>query len=124
MSIDPKPRVQIDLKTIMLIMAFFGAGTWGGVILFARKAAWWLVEPPMTAAVDSIVPKERARTDSVVKAALDSVRIEGRSRFKRLEDILEEMPGGKSASRRVREKESSRRNMFGSIPSTQEIVIF
>ncbi len=124
MSIDPKPRIQVDFKTVMFIMAFFGIGTWGTLWVTVRKAAWWVVEPPMRAAVASIIPQERARTDSVLKAGVDSLRAENRANFKKLREVVEELPGGKAAAKRVRQREQESRRDFGAIMAPQDIVIF
>lgn len=118
----PKPRLLIDFKAVMAIMVFFGAGTWGGCLLLARKVAWALVEPPMKAAVAEIVPRERARTDSLVRSALDSSAARSGRHYQRLEDLLLEMPGGLQAARRLQKRQAERRQLTG-IPS-QEIVIF
>ncbi len=112
MSIDPKPRVQIDFKTVMFIMAFFGLGTWAGVFTYIKKAGWLVVEAPVRA----VVAEEQAK-------ATERILQEIRGRFGRVDDILEELPGGRAAAKRVREKEIRKRE-YGYHPNNSDIRVF
>jgi len=83
--------LAFDIRTAITILAFFGI-TGTAMLGTIRMSAWWLIAPVVNAKADTIIVHERARTDSVVKVATDSIGQKVQAGFDTLEDLLMQVP--------------------------------
>lgn len=57
---EPKPKQPADVKTVLMILAFFGVTTFGSLTVFAKKLAWFAVKDEVVTR-DSVMMAERKK---------------------------------------------------------------
>lgn len=107
---EKKPRMHIEFKTMLMIMAFFGMGTWGSILLFAKRVMWHAVAENTTMTIHAIATEERATTARSLTTMRDSVIEYSEKRFDRIERLVENLPGGKRAILDVDKSEKARQD--------------
>ena len=112
---EKKPRANIDLKTVLVIMAFFGMGTWGSILLFAKRVMWHAVSDRTTEVIIKATVAERAITAASVITMRDSVIEYSEKRFDRIERLVERLPGGRKAIGDEDTEERRKRSRFNKI---------
>lgn len=87
-----KQQVLIKLKTVMFILGLFGISTFGGLTVFIRSGAWLLLAPAVKAYTDTVVVRERVRTDSVVRVNVQVIADSMARGQNRIADMLLDVP--------------------------------
>ena len=91
----------ISRKTLVLCAGLLGLGTGGAGLGYRGPIIAWLISPALEAKAQevakTVVPAERARTDSVIKATFGTMTTD----ISRIKAILEDMPEGKRAAWRI-----------------------
>jgi hypothetical protein len=107
----------LDVKTVLLLFAFFGVGSVGAAIRYARAVAGWLAAPAIEAAqkqgldhLDATLNQfeaRQARRDSVFSRKVDGVR-----------EILGEIPAAREAAKRIKQREQHQLETYGQAVAT------
>lgn len=102
---EKKPRVKVDLKTVLLWLGILGLPTVGSVYLAAQRGAVFL----LAATFESYARADSARALRMIQKNTDSTNetifMYMDSRFNRLESIVIRIPG---AMRPISESERAR----------------
>lgn len=103
---------QWDLKTILIVLAFFGVTGIGSLAAFAQKLTGIMAGPAIQSAQEEGLAKAGAADSARMEALKAWMSANVVTRLNVLEITLSDMPGAKEAAKRRKAVEKNREEMF------------